>query len=821
MRQKTFVALGVYCLCYVSLAAAEAGVVVRKTVDKTLRFEQVEEIQINGSHKVKLEPATVSQATPADLKRLAKVEIASVGMLLWRDGHIWTDGRNGPASIVLPEDFAASAPVDLAQIPGRLTIELITSRKPKQSRVIAPEELFAYFTAVSPDQAALEFAFNDGLFQSVDEQLLAVEGWAAAFSKSPFLAKIKERLHARTNADLAEYEETGALPKLLRAEKYAAAASRIFASDSAISDIHKGITEKVGWMTQTSSTLRSAAAGQAWDRFLEVYSDFEPYQNSYPDLSANRQTALEISTHLHAKRAHIFERRGDHARAIAEISVALLRDPDNPEIRKFLERERLLISLADAKVNAAKLPRLPKDSPEERQFRRSVFVAEHAIQDKDDAKAEAALQEADSENKGAPEILLLRSQLLAYRGRHSEALSLLDQYDHTVIDASERDRGDAVRNQILYELDNKRAGFQRELQKLLTAGEYSKLQISASRALALDGNDDEFLFYAGAASAVLRSNEKAAGYLRKYLDRSNSMRGDPARRRQAFQLLRIFSQDESAAVPATANWMSGVKLGNDTFYCPVSGAFQVPVESITGYKMRMNFEWQNHHLRTIASSFENEKASRSYKLLNGAGEGTDPADTGNFYFYYLPDADQVQTVSGKKLPTDPVYTDVRVGTVSGHSALVDAGNSPRLAFYNHAEVNVAAADILNNHIALGVAGNSFFNPFVWDGLHYFSLAYDREHRLSRAEEWGTDNALEFTWDNDRLLKIAAYRKDSKEPYYARVMSYDGSQLVAETYSAGPKSGRIRYVYSSGKLLEAHVEDAGVHDGKTWIARMRQ
>jgi len=46
MRQKTFVALGVYCLCYVSLAAAEAGVVVRKTVDKTLRFEQVEEIQI-------------------------------------------------------------------------------------------------------------------------------------------------------------------------------------------------------------------------------------------------------------------------------------------------------------------------------------------------------------------------------------------------------------------------------------------------------------------------------------------------------------------------------------------------------------------------------------------------------------------------------------------------------------------------------------------------------------------------------------------------------------------------------------------------------
>ncbi len=80
-------------------------------------------------------------------------------------------------------------------------------------------------------------------------------------------------------------------------------------------------------------------------------------------------------------------------------------------------------------------------------------------------------------------------------------------------------------------------------------------------------------------------------------------------------------------------------------------------------------------------------------------------------------------------------------------------------------------------MATGIAGNSFFNPFIWDGLHYFNLAYDSQGRLATAREWNADNLVRFTWSGDRLSEIQAFRKESPTPYYQRTISYSGAMIT--------------------------------------------
>jgi hypothetical protein len=127
---------------------------------------------------------------------------------------------------------------------------------------------------------------------------------------------------------------------------------------------------------------------------------------------------------------------------------------------------------------------------------------------------------------------------------------------------------------------------------------------------------------------------------------------------------------------------------------------------------------------------------------------------------------------------------------------------------------------LEGPLATGIAGNSFFNPFIWDGLHYFSLTYDTEGRMSSAREWNADNLVRFTWSGDRLTGISAFRKDSATPYYQRTISYSGTMIIGESYTEATKAGQIKYVYSGKVLQQVKVEDGGVHDGKTWTVRMR-
>src|SRR5262249_54253426 len=151
-----------------------------------------------------------------------------------------------------------------------------------------------------------------------------------------------------------------------------------------------------------------------------------------------------------------------------------------------LDGEKLLASQVAAKTAARKV--LTKDSPEDRRFRRALFNADQAIQDKDYAKAQESLTEAERENSEAPEILLTRARLLFTGHRLSEALPLLDRYDRVVVDPAERGKGETIRNQILYDLDKRRSASLKKIDDVTKAGDYTQLDDLMKAALKTDSD---------------------------------------------------------------------------------------------------------------------------------------------------------------------------------------------------------------------------------------------------------------------------------------------------------------------------------------------
>ena len=178
-----------------------------------------------------------------------------------------------------------------------------------------------------------------------------------------------------------------------------------------------------------------------------------------------------------------------------ELSFAARRDPDNKEIAKLLESTRVVASKAEA--TNVKLHVLPPGSPQDIRFKRSLHDAERAVQDKDLAKADSAIQEASADNKDAPELLILQARVLAARGRNTEALPLLDAYDRSVADPAARELGNAARNDVLYDLEKRRTDFKQRLAALQRDGDYTKMRALSAQALALDPDDEDFLYYCG------------------------------------------------------------------------------------------------------------------------------------------------------------------------------------------------------------------------------------------------------------------------------------------------------------------------------------
>jgi hypothetical protein len=127
---------------------------------------------------------------------------------------------------------------------------------------------------------------------------------------------------------------------------------------------------------------------------------------------------------------------------------------------------------------------------------------------------------------------------------------------------------------------------------------------------------------------------------------------------------------------------------------------------------------------------------------------------------------------------------------------------------------VAVQKLTGKNVTLGIAGNRFFLPFVWDTVHFFRFTYDDSGRLATAREIPDprgapgDTLLEFKWDGMQLLSVTGYfiqgeRRGGK--VYERTMTYRGGQLVEETIQSQGKSSKIVYKYNGNRLLSAKCD----------------
>lgn len=815
----TLKSLALLAIALPPCALSQAGLVGQKSPDGKIRFQAVEELQIEGSHRVRLAPIGMQRITPDDAKRFPRVELAQAGTIRTNANHrlVRLDDSGKPSDIILADEFVPLGPVDAETAQGRLAIQVFQSKKARTFDLIAPEQFFVFIPGAEPDRLALALINRSSVFVNLDEQLAAMEGFVASFPDSPLKAEFRSQLQNRIAAGVAAFDNRGPYSDLLLTRRYADLAQRAFPADPALGQWEAAVAKRIQTVESTRLKLRSLAASGEWDLLLDAYLSFEPYQWSFPDMTELRQTAIEESARLHAHRGTLLAERQLDAEALRELTLAARRDPDNRETAKLLETTRVVASRADAA--AAKPHILPAGSPQELRFERSLHDAERALQDKDFPKADVSIRQAQAENKDAPEILILQARLLAARDRDAEALPLLDAYERAVADPAARELGNAARNDILYDLGKKRTDFKQQLRALQHDGDYSKMRSVAAKALALDPDDDDFLYYGGTVAALFRDRPAAKERLDRYLALSNSLRGDLQARDRAYRVRALLDAAPPAPVAplaGTPNWFSGRALADGVFYCPVSGAFQLPIDNIAGYKLKMNFQWERNRLIAITTTFDDEKGAQNYHALGGPGESQ-----GNFFFAYAGSEAQVQAASTRRLDGAAVSPTLRVSHEAPNPPhLVDEHGLPRVLLQDSPQFNPAVLTVLEGPVSTTVAGNSFFNPFIWDGLHYFTVTYDAQGRMSRAREWNADNLVRFTWSGDRLTEVRAFRKDSSIPYYQRSISYSGSMIVAETYTESNRTGQIKYVYSGKVLQQVKVEDGGVHDGKTWTVRMR-
>jgi hypothetical protein len=138
---------------------------------------------------------------------------------------------------------------------------------------------------------------------------------------------------------------------------------------------------------------------------------------------------------------------------------------------------------------------------------------------------------------------------------------------------------------------------------------------------------------------------------------------------------------------------------------------------------------------------------------------------------------------------------------------------------NHPDVDpLLVAHLMNKQIAIIVAGNPYFHPFVWTRVYRFLAEYDEMGRVKSVQQLPPaeqtaipgDTALhnfEFQWEGPYLKKIS----ETGTGDYQRDMNYAGGKLMSETVHFGGKSSEIKYTYAGDRLTTAKSgEDASLN-----------
>jgi hypothetical protein len=599
------------------------------------------------------------------------------------------------------------------------------------------------------------------------------------YGSDPAIAPLERNLADAMRSRYMAFESgTAGLDVLKQALDFAQLSQSVYPNQPEQEKLRKSLNERKAWLDRRVATLNALASSSQWDVYVLAARDFERFQAAYPQAGKQFQQAMLESRQAHGKLAALRKQEGDFAGAYREFRLASARQPSDAVLREeamqaWTEYSRR--AAIDQQSKRTALSAGPRSAVE-----RGLFFADQNRQSKklDDAlknvqEAETILKNSLPPGAFSPETLktlFMKAEILAAQERHAEALSALDAYDLYAVD-EERAAADKLRNQILFTLNNYLGTVRTRLASAWNEGNFPEVSRLSVQALKMKGDDPDILYYAGVTAIATRQPVEGKELLTRYLDVSNTLDAKPDDRAKVIRLLPTLG-----AAPAhgdgVPNWLSGWKAPAGSFYCPVSLAFLPAIERIEGSgKLRETFEWEGERLKSVTPAIEGGAVVSEKKIA----------------FAYYDKAGQVAWATD----SDAAKPSPENGTM----------------LLNHPTIDpIAVQRVSGKNIALGIAFNRYFNPFVFEKIYYFRLTYDEQGRVVNARELSgpkgapTEQSLEFEWNGTQLTAIRGYVGKTKN--YERTMQYTAGRLMSEEIQGQGKASRIKYTYMGNRLVSA-------------------
>jgi len=630
------------------------------------------------------------------------------------------------------------------------------------------------------DQGALEFLGGKGKGFATQLELTAAA--AHAYASDPAMGTMRKFVEQamRQPYDLFESGSAGveALDQGLEFAKLSLAAYPDVPEQRQLRDELAG---KRKWLDRKVAILRAFAAAGEWDAFLLADRDVERYHQAFRSMAAMLTEALNQSLLLHRRAGEERSGEREYGAAYREFRLASMRKPSDTVLRTGMRTAWGNYSNQVARDRQGSGKSLSQG--ERSAIAQDLQRAKLDLQVNKPDRALAEVEDAERVDDANLEVLLQKAEVLGALRQFRGALAALDDYDMRAVD-EQRQKAVELRASLEFQRDNNLDDLKTQLRKAYAAFNFHLAADLVKRELEAKDDDAELLAVSGRLAMILRDPASGRAALQRYLDITTNLDASEEDRAEVRQLLASIRAPESAGGGA-ADWLSGSPLPAGVFYCPVSLAFQPRIDRIvTSGKTTFTFDWEGDRLRSITPASEKDahadrKIVFSYDNRDSgvtwAGTGSDPRGP---------------------VPTDPDELFRR--------SMVRLANNP------YADP-AAIQSLTGKNVTLGIAGNRFFDPFVWDDVHYFQFTYDNRGRVSQARELAdpkgvlTDHWVDFEWDGSRLLAVNAYQGADaarRAKVYQRTLQYQDNRLVSEEIQFQGKSSRIRYNYNGGRLVSA-------------------
>jgi hypothetical protein len=787
--------------CAVAAAGAAPFVVVLKS-GGVWQVVEAEKIAFNGKDKLRAGLSKKLEIGPDDYKRLQDLPIAGMGTLRMHLGGYLARKQGAEWDPVAPDGANPKGPSSYTALWASATAVLQKTRDSKSAGAIRTADLYAILPAGTRDEAIASFLEDEHNFMgagekdeaaSFDERMTLLIGVAGSVAGAPgarlqqVLLSPMETINQQLSAGISHYSD------LQRGLQYAAVSDKAYPNDDRQKKARAALRDKLAWLEQRVAILKALAAGEQWDAFLDKYGDFDRWESSFEELQKVKDKAYQESASQHKAEGLRLDREKQFARALQELKLAQGRNPGDPAMAALVEH----VGIEEARDYSNLVRPQTLDPTSAQQITRYLANAETYIGIGKLKEAGDELAKAEALDPSSPRIMLVRAKLLQAGKELQKALEMLDNYTRRVTSQDDIDKGEVLRSSILIQLQSTRETLKAAIVKAVGEGDYVAAMSNAEQGLTFDPQDLDFLLHAGTNGLILRRNAEAQKWLQRYLQVSQGPGNDAKLRTEVLNLSSV-AQMKTPEPDGKPNWFSGYKSPPGLFYCPQSLAPNARIVDIKGPRgLSVAFDWTQDALMKVQTTEQNAQHAPVSSTV---------------YFDYFKDRKGVRRVG-----TEPFAAAEDPGTPRFTPAgPVGAGKGTYVALPNHPVVDPLMVERLTGKpVATIVAGNPYFNPFVWSGVYSFLAEYDEQGRVKSARQIGVEagqkpHEFDFKWDGLRLIEIAERGGSG----YRRTMTYNGNKIVGETIFFGGKPAKIEYKYQGDLLVEASSGDDASIDGRS-------